>query len=303
MRETKWFEQVARIEHDLHSTPCTPMTYFAVSRNCSWHRIITEPEVMGLYDRQQAARGNLQYEARFLRRCHRWLLELPIGALTGVATATYGEEVGELRARLATFKRYEIGVPLRRRPIVIVGQSYFLRLEVLVSLLQKDPDNLMLRAWTCFAYAVNKDPRIVSAQRSRRIAIPASQRTRDPKTGRLARGPDWTLTEEAIIAKWFGRRADGKRHMPSESEWGTILGELRGMRTKASVLSHVSVMNCKLKKQLMVEGYLTSEGLKRFMEQKLGTRTHLPKYRPTPDGKSYITRQGVVPMPQEPKSD
>jgi hypothetical protein len=309
MREIKWFSDISHVGKGIEApltTIAQPTVHFSASLAMPWHRTVLQSEIEALIARILREFGPPTFEARFLRRCHRRLLELPIGLLTQNFKATYGEEVAALRRTLADMKRSSVDVPANRRPVTIFGQSYFLRHELLVALLARFPDDLMLRAWTCFAFSININPTVLRPEKYQRRAVPATQRRRNPTTGRMARGPDWTEQDDAVLIRWFGKRIDtGKRRMPTESEWTTILRELHGMRTRASVLSRISILNCKLKRKLMIEGYLTSDGLKRYMDQKLGTRTHLPKYRPTVDGKHYITPHGVVAIPEkdQPKDD
>jgi hypothetical protein len=96
-------------------------------------------------------------------------------------------------------------------------------------------------------------------------------------------GPAWSISEDSILGRWFGCRADGKHHALTGAQWHTLLdAQLNGVRTKTAVLARLTRLNYVMKLSLLVEGYLPRQAIREYRRRFLGQRFRMPSYRPRP---------------------
>lgn len=110
--------------------------------------------------------------------------------------------------------------------------------------------------------------------------------------GRRTRGPLWSEHDEQVLRRWFSVHEygphKGGRASPTPAQWEQLLGEMERRRTRLECRSHMRVMNRRLRIGLMVDGFLTREGLDRYVREALGEGAiRVPRHRPRLRGRNY----------------
>jgi hypothetical protein len=243
------------------------------------------------------------------RRRERWAVEAPLGTFTGdFARATHQAECDALWTLLeAAKKRKETGRVYPFTPsqqIFYVEDRIFLRehaVSGLSSLMGDVTHPCALLMYTLHRYHTALVAGDVSVfPPSTKPFVPLEQRP--VINGHRARGPAWTVAEDAVLRSFFGRQPNGNRTVLSEAHWNMILNHpaLKGRRTKSGLLQRINFLNCVLKKSLMVEGYLSAEGLLKWQQQRLGQRNRVPRSRVRLDG-PYLGVQAKAELARQEK--
>lgn len=221
------------------------------------------------------------FKLRALRRRDRWAIELPSGAFTGrmAPGATTPAQDNEERNRILSLIKDKTGaynLDRTRDIIVKKGVTYYRRKALEQFRIYIRPNTLFVAAYT-FLEAAEKDPSLI------RGAAPIQGKLlkdRPLVNGKRARGPGWSERDDYVLRKWFGKWPDGKHHVLSDTQWNTVLEELKGFRSKAAVKHRLTQLNRSLKKSLMADGYINRDDVKAYLAKFLGERSVVPRFRP-----------------------
>ncbi len=188
----------------------------------------------------------------------------------------------------------------RTRDIVFVEGRWFYRACALSALRDHMTSSALALAIVNMLHAA-EDPRQTLITHDKPEQEPEARVLPD---GRRTRGPLWNEHDELVLKKWFGVHQygphKGKRASPTSEQWNLILGELSRKRSRLEVRCHLRVMNRRLRISLMVDGFLTREGVERYMREALGEgRIKLPQRRPRLKGRNYYDN-GEQPMEGQP---
>lgn len=226
--------------------------------------------------------GITYFDIGFIRRHNRFLVSIPPGTFAIGFSSTAFEEIEAIRKAILPLKRMRLKIAPRLRPFVqrAGDPALYVRRELLQMLAEEQPNNELLQALLEYHTLVELNWRDIFKTRDERPFTPFEER-RARNAGRLTRGADWSPAEDAILERFFLPNPEtGKRIHMTEQLWARLLSDLKERRTRRSILARLSVRNTELKRTLMVDGYLTDEGVQRYKRLKLGQRTRVPNYRP-----------------------
>lgn len=149
----------------------------------------------------------------------------------------------------------------------------------------------LLTAMLHFLEAAKKDRALIKGG-GHETLWPLPQRRRP--NGTYTRGPTWKPWEDSVLRRWFGRWPDGLHHKLTDKQWENILDrELKHRRTKKMVKQRLIVLNHELRLSLLIDGYLTRDGVREYMANALGERIKVPAFRPRLHG-GYAPNDGNV---------
>jgi len=248
------------------------------------------PDLLALTKALEAAHSVPVFQNhRVYRRRERWAVEAPLGAFTGdFATSTFAREYDALWTLLrAAKKRMETGRVYPFTPsqqIFYAEERIFLREHAVVGLVDllteaEIPHTALLMQALKRYHTALVDGSVNMFPAEKRHFVPLERRP--VVNGHRARGPAWTLAEDNVLRSFFGRQADGKRIILTEMHWNMVLNHplFKAKRTKTGILQRMNILNYKLKKSLMVEGYLHPDGVVTWQQQRLGQRNRVPGNR------------------------
>jgi len=268
----------------------------------------THPDLVRLQEGIRRALGTDVFRGhQVYRRRERWAVEAPLGTFTGDFGATTIEaDHDALWALLTDFKKDEHGVKTYpftpSSQIICKDGRLFLRERAVSSLAvlmaeKNMPTALLMTALDRYHTALVRREVNVFPPKTRPF-VPLEERP--VIKGHRARGPSWTPAEDQVLRNFFSRQPDGTRVRLSDAHWNMIINHpaLKGRRTKSGILQRINILNHKLKKSLMVDGYLPAAAVVVWQRERLGERNRVPRFRPRQDG----TYRDLKPSPPPPST-
>lgn len=240
------------------------------------------------------------FKLRALRRREKWAIELPPGAFTGrlgqgETSASEDADARERILRLIKEKTGAFNLDKTRDIITKNGVTYYRKRALEQFRIYIRPNSLFVAAYA-FLQKAEEDPSLI---RGPKQTQGTPLKDRPIVNARRARGPAWSQQDDYVLRKWFGKWHDGQHHKLTESQWNTVLEELKGFRSKESVKRRLGELNSKLKKSLMVDGYIQREAVKTYLDGFLGERAVVPRFRPRLNGEYHPKRRNLAPsLPQ-----
>lgn len=243
------------------------------------------------------------FKLRALRRRDRWAIELPPGAFTGrlgegETTTAQDAQERERILRLIKEKTGAFNLDRTRDIITKNGVTYYRKRALEQFRIYIRPNSLFVAALT-FLQKAEEDPTLIRGAKPIQGTL---LKDRPIVNKRRARGPAWSTQDDYVLRKWFGKWHDGKHHKLTESQWTTVLEELKGFRSKESVKRRLGELNHQNKKSLMVDGYIHRDAVKAYLDGFLGERAVVPRFRPRLKGDYHPKRRNLSspppPLPQ-----
>jgi hypothetical protein len=231
-------------------------------------------------------RGLHAWQAR-----HQWQLSLPCGVFAN----DYRSEVTWLREHAARDALFDQIRPwwFRQRDIVERDGVVYYRRNVLERVRDYHENPAMIYALLAFWEAAERDRTLIVPPKPRRPYVTPEARLE--RFGVPCRGPGWTKDEDAVLYRWFGRRTAGPNaghHVPlTDAEWNIVLDSLGRRRTRASVTQRLVVLNERLRREFVENGWLrngvaTIDNAELWMSRVLGERPRRLRTRRNPRSRS-----------------
>lgn len=226
------------------------------------------------------------------RRKNHWALEVPYNVFTGNYRLDQGDLVDHEEARKKVLDRYVTelqaanGTRHIRRPwraasdFLLIDNRPCYTLPALQVFAVYSAATAFFTAAVTFIKAANEDFSLIRPSR-RNLTPYTPPEARVAKFGKMVRGPEWTLEEDAVLRRWFGQRTIGvgqaKHQALTDEEWGYVLEALNGRRTQQSVRDRITALNKKLQDEMSVDGYVSRTRLAEYMSRVLGERPRKPR--------------------------
>ncbi len=231
------------------------------------------------------------------KRCREyWAIAMPLGSFYGsfASTVTWAMEDAAREALLEKVRVTEPGNYVPSHGVIRHEGLVFCPLSVLKVFRRLAPRPGIFVAAYAFLEAACVDPTMIRGQRpsaaSKRVPVSERPMTLDGGT-RRTRTKAWSPEEDMVLRRWFSCwPSDGKHHALDEEQWAIVLDkELKGLRSKASVIGRMHVLNNILRWSLTKEGNfkgkLPATAMEEYVKRMLGQRVRLPsgmgRYRDT----------------------
>lgn len=231
---------------------------------------------------QRGSAGTFWPHARAKRCRDRWALCMPLGSFHG----SFGPEVTQAmedEAREALLERIRIAEPGSVGTLIHHEGLVYCPLQALSVLRRYARLSQLFSAAYAFVEAAWTKPTLIRGTRTRQgVFAPLAERPLvNDGSGRRVRIGPWLPEEDAVLRTWFSRWPDGKHHVLTDEHWSILLDkQLKGMRSKASVLGRLNVLNSKLRWRLTEEGNFKGKmgvkALEAYLKDMLGQRIKLP---------------------------
>lgn len=236
------------------------------------------------------------FKLRALRRREKWAIELPPGAFTGrlgngETSVSEDADARERILRLIKEKTGAYNLDRTRDIITKNGVTYYRKRALEQFRIYIRPNSLFVAAYA-FLQKAEEDPTLI---RGDKPIQGTPLKDRPIVNSRRARGPAWSTQDDYVLRKWFGKWHDGKHHKLTETQWNTVLEELKGFRSKESVKRRLSELNTARKRSLMVDGYIHRDAVKAYLDGFLGERAVVPRFRPRLNGEYHPKRRNLAP--------
>lgn len=224
-----------------------------------------------------------QFILRCLRRRGTWICTLPPQVWDASFLALEPDAELAHRRRLESARKAthgNVGYRVDRDVIYKHGAWYYR--DVALSALRDLLASPLLVDAIIHALHAAQSPRQTLIVKPRKAAPTPAERALP--NGQLVRGAAWSPREDEVLSRWFGRHLHGPnkgRHAPlTELQWASVLASL-DRRTRSDVRRRVRELNHRLRIRLLVDGFMTRQGVERYQREALGEREpRVPRRRP-----------------------
>lgn len=228
------------------------------------------------------------------KNCH-WMLALPPCVFDPKAQALTPDREAELYEAAVRCRKSTGSYGFHRaRDVVFTNGRWYYHRAFLVAVGPYLATPHLVRALANFLQIARRNPDLIykapPPSHRRPVKTPAD---RIGASGRHTRGPAWEPWEDAILQRWFARHEygehAGKHAKLTPERWQIVLRDLKDRRTPAGVKARITILNRQLRRSLIVDGFITREGVVEYQRRALGEgNVPLPRYRPRIKGRSYL---------------